>query len=170
MLSWSQAFISLSPRGTALLRMYLQVNCLQKPRKRVHPKRPLTLFVFAPALYPQSPPPASMTTRSLNPTPPPPHLCTVLAAGPIYHFNSNNNTISDSWTGDYFLNSSLCELPLFGNGGKKTPQTERCIFVLVDRSSCAASRYATPRHRVFVSLPPGSTPRRFFWVSSLKKG
>lgn len=27
--------------------------------------------------------------------------------GPIYHFNSNNNTIADYWTGDYFLNSSL---------------------------------------------------------------
>lgn len=28
-------------------------------------------------------------------------------AGPLYHFQRANNTISDSWTGDFFLNSSL---------------------------------------------------------------
>lgn len=35
--------------------------------------------------------------------------------GPLFHFNRTSNTLVDSYTGDFFLNSSMCEFPFLPN-------------------------------------------------------
>ena len=104
------------------------MTLIKKTKQKVSPKpqtgsRPLEGLdtFFYPSPQPSTPVAGLfMAALNLNPTSPTTASVHPRAAGPIYHFNSNNNTISDSWTGDYFLNSSLCELAVVWKPGGRT--------------------------------------------------